>query len=341
MLGNRHQNVLGGGYSRHDFLFDHIVSLENLFLAWKEFRRGKLKKQDVQIFEFDLENNLFDLQQSLLNKTYRPDPYLAFFVSDPKIRHIHKAAVRDRVLHQAIFRKLYHLFDQHFIYDSYSCRLGRGTHRGVRRLANFARRLSQNYSRPVYALKCDIKKFFDAIDQNILLNLIKQEIDDTDVLWSVAQIVDSFQTSPGKGLPLGNVTSQLFANIYLNELDHFVKHSLKEKFYLRYCDDFLVLHNDPEYLKNLIIPIGNFLSQNLDLSLHPKKIEIRKISQGIDFLGYVTLPHYRVLRTKTKKRILKRLRQSNSLPKVSLPSYLGMLQHCRGNKLSKILTFWF
>ncbi len=139
----------------------------------------------------------------------------------------------------------------------------------------------------------------------------------------------------GKGLPLGNVTSQLFANVYLNELDQFVKHVLKEKYYLRYCDDFVIHGKDDHHLVSLIIRLNNFVNEKLKLSLHPRKVEIRKLSQGIDFLGYVTLPHYRILRTKTKKRMLKKLMLRDGREEARLQSYLGMLRHCSGQKIKE------
>ncbi len=293
--------------------------------AWREFRRGKRTKPDVAVFEFNLEDNLFSLHHD-----YEPDQYTPFFVRDPKLRHIHKAPVRDRLVHQTVFRLLYPIFDPQFIFDSYSCRQGKGTHAGVRRLYLFARRLSQNYRRPIWALKCDIRKFFDSIDQTILLGLIRKKIIDARTLQLVTKIVESFETRPGKGLPLGNVTSQLFANIYLHELDWLVKHKLRQKFYLRYCDDFIILGCKREKLFSLVTIISDFLQKNLALVLHPHKITIRKLRQGIDFLGYVVRPHYVVLRTKTKRRILNKAPPANE---PAFQAYLGVLRHCRSFEL--------
>lgn len=299
-----------------------------MFLAWKEFRRGKRKKPDVQQFEFNLEDNLFQLYGELKGELYYPDSYVSFYVQDPKLRHIHKASVRDRVLHQAIFRVLCPIFDKGFIYDSYSSRLGKGTHIAVERLGIFLRKLSKNYRRPVFALKCDISKFFDSIDQEILLDLIKKKIFDQNTIWLIEKIIKSFEKSPGKGLPLGNVTSQLFANVYLNELDQFIKHELKIKYYLRYCDDFIILGNKEDFAE-IINRINKFLANNLGLILHPNKIIIRKFFQGIDFLGYVTRPYCVVLRTKTKRRLLRKIN------KINLQSYLGLLKHCCGYKIQE------
>lgn len=320
-------------------------------MAWKEFRRGKRKKSDVQAFEFNLEDNIFRLHQELKNKIWKPDPYAAFYVRDPKLRHIHKATIRDRVLYQAVYRILYLIFDKKFIFDSYSCRLDKGTHKGVLRLEEFAGKLSKNYHIPIYALKCDVKKFFDSIDHKILLDLISRSVKDANALWLIKSIIDSFRKESGKGLPLGNVTSQLFANIYLNEFDQYAKHVLKERYYIRYCDDFVILSKDKKYVSELVPKISGYLDGNLKLQLHPNKIIIRKLNWGVDFLGYVTLPRYKVLRTNTRRRIMRKIKNrkqefeagilSKESFESSINSYLGVLKHCRGfkikNKIFKIL----
>ena len=312
-------------------------------MAWQEFKKGKSKKVDVQDFEFNLEDNIFQIYNELKNKTYFHSHYTSFFIQDPKLRRIHKACVKDRVIHHAVFRILYPVFNKSFIFDSYSCRLDKGTHRAVSRLEKFCCQTSKNNIKNIFALKCDIKKFFDSIDQEILLELIKNKIKDKNALWLIKRIIRSFGQKNKKGIPLGNVISQLFANIYLNELDQFVKHKLKEKYYLRYCDDFIILSEDRGYLVELIGLIRNFINTNLKLNLHQRKIIIRKYSQGIDFLGYVVLPHYKVLRTKTKKRIFKKIKHNKEILKQgiitkesfdqSLQSYYGVLKHCKGHKI--------
>lgn len=317
----------GGG--KHISFFNKIISLDNLLLAWQEFKRGKTKKLEVQKYEFNLERNLFYLHERLKNKTYFHSPYKSFYIQDPRLRHIHKASVEDRLVHQALFRVLYHHFDKQFIFDSYSCRFRKGVHPAIYRLEKFVRKATFNYQKSAFALKCDIKKFFANIDQPILLSLIKKRIIDPNVIWLIKKIIFSFVERPNKGLPLGNVTSQLFSNIYLNELDYYIKHNLKQKFYLRYCDDFIILHHDEKYLKSLVEPINSFLQIKLKLFLHPNKITIRKLRQGIDFLGYVTLPHYRIIRTKTKQRILRLVNNKN------IASYLGICCHARAHNLEQ------
>ena len=267
------------------------------------------------------------------DKTWRPDPYEDFFIRDPKLRHIHKATIRDRVFNQAVYRVLYQIFDKNFIFDSYSCRNKKGTHRGVNRLEKFIRSHSKNYTIPVYVLKCDIKKFFDNIFHPILFNFIKKKISDAGTLWIIELLLRSFSVSTDRGLPLGNVTSQLFANVYMNEFDQFVKHVLKIRHYIRYADDFVILSHDKDYLDELVPRINDFLQERLQISLHPNKISIRKARQGIDFLGWVNLPGHRVLRTTTKKRMFKKLNKKNTT------SYTGLCKHGNTFKIQKKMQY--
>ncbi|MFH1769682.1 MAG: reverse transcriptase domain-containing protein [Parcubacteria group bacterium] len=329
-MDKRHRNFVcrGGINSRSSYcLFDEVCSFDNLLSAWKEFRRGKRRKRDVREFEFSLEDNLFRLYCELRAKTYQHSKYTPFYITDPKLRHIHKACVRDRIVHQALFRVLYLIFDRDFIFDSYSCRIGKGTHRAVRRLKQFCNKISGNDSENVFALKCDIKKYFDSINHCILLEIIKRRVKCPDTMKLIHAILSSFGEEEGKGLPLGNVTSQLFANIYMNEFDQFAKHILKARYYIRYCDDFIILTDNKEEIQRLIQEIHRFLQKRLKLLLHEDKIIVRSFRQGIDFLGYIVRPHCITLRTKTKKRILSKLKNDNKA------SYFGVLRHCNGYKV--------
>ncbi|MBU4347664.1 reverse transcriptase/maturase family protein [Patescibacteria group bacterium] len=337
-------------------LFSRVVSTENLLEAWDDFKKGKRRKSDVQLFERHLEDNLFQLHRDLTRKRYRHGEYVDFYVRDPKLRHIHKATVRDRVVHHAVFRLLNPIFESTFVADSYSCRKRKGTHKGVARLGVYARKVFQTRG-VCFALKCDIRQFFPTIDHQVLLEIIGRRIKDRDLMDLIETIVESFasdvdQKTGIKGAPIGNLTSQLFANIYMNELDQFVKHELKAKYYLRYTDDFVILHHDDKYLALLKDKIADFLKTHLDLSLHPNKVQIRKLRQGIDYLGYVSLPYARVPRAKVRRRIFRKLRyrirqfkagliSEESLMR-SFDSYMGFLVHADSHKLREKLhqQFW-
>ncbi len=317
--------------------YDNIISLENLLEAWKEFLRGKKKKTDVQIFEMNLMQNIISLHQDLKTKIYKHSEYQAFNISDPKPRNIHKAKVRDRLLHHALYRKLYAFFDRVFIADSYSCRLNKGTHKAIERFRSFSNKVSKNNTRTCWVLKCDIRKFFANIDHNILKQILAEYIADEDVLWLLARVIDSFHTKGkvGVGLPLGNLTSQLLVNIYMNKFDQFVKHKLKAKYYIRYADDFVILSPDRKQLESLLLLIEAELSEKLALNLHPNKVSIETLASGIDFLGWVNFTKHRVLRTSTKKRMIKRLKESLTLETTN--SYLGLLKHGNAHKLKRRL----
>lgn len=339
-------------------LFDSIISPENLFSAWDIFKKGKQSKRDVQRFEWQLEENIFQLHRELKYHRYKHGVYASFYIRDPKQRHIHKAIVRDRILHHAVFATLNPIFEPTFISNSFSCRIGKGTHKGIDILDKILRQISSNNFKSCFALKCDIKKFFETVDHSILLNIIRKRIKDVDVIWLLEEIIESFISQYStlfkrKGVPIGNLTSQLFANIYLDEFDQFIKHKLKIKHYIRYTDDFVIVAEDKLYLENLIAPIRSFLLDKLALELHPKKVTIRKFHQGIDFLGYIVLPHHRLLRIKTKQRIFRKLKKrveeykigaiSKQTLEQSLQSYLGVLSHADTYKLSNELKnqFWF
>lgn len=315
--------------------YGEIITVPNLLLAWEEFLAGKKKRADVAIFQGRLIDNIFGLYRDLKEKIYRHGDYQAFKISDPKPRNIHKATVRDRLLHHLLYQEIYQYFDRQFINDSYSCRLDKGTHRAVRRLAEFRNKVSENNRKAVWVLKCDIRKFFASIDHKILKNILARYIDDGDLLWLFGQVIDSFNT-PGKigvGLPLGNLTSQLLVNVYMNEFDQFVKRTLKIKYYIRYADDFVFLSNIKEDLIALRPKLEIFLNERLNLTLHPKKTFFKTLTSGVDFLGWVQFSKHRTLRTTTKRRMLKRIGQNNK--PATIASYSAMLKHGNAYKLSK------
>ena len=336
------KDVLGGGRRRIVFMkiklahrFEDVVSIDNLLLAWREFLAGKRGRKDTQEFSFNLMDNIISLHNDLANFTYKHGKYQAFRINDPKPRSIHKASVIDRLLHHAVYRVLYLFFDKIFASDSFSCRNLKGTHRAINRFRSFAYKESENNRCTCWVLKCDIKKFFENIDHGILLEILKNYIPDKNIIWLLERVIYSFSAAPGQGLPLGNLTSQLFVNIYMNEFDQFVKHKLKAKYYIRYADDFVVLSQDKSWLEEILPKMGDFLLEKLKLNLHPNKIFIKTLSSGVDFLCWVNFTDHRVLRTTTKRRMLKRIK--NNPEQETLNSYLGLMKHGNTFKLKNVV----
>ena len=306
-------------------MYRDIISVENLLKAWEEFLPGK-KKEDVSGFSKNLMENILDLHRDLLNKIYKHGGYKSFNISDPKPRNIHKASVRDRLLHHAVYRILYPFFDKTFFSESYSCRIKKGTHRAINKFRKFGYIESKNHSRTLWILKCDIRKFFASIDQKILLEILIKYIPDQDIIKLLSKIIYSFYSlKQGIGLPLGNLTSQLLVNIYMNEFDQFVKHKLKIKYYIRYADDFVILGQDKDTLLEFIPKIADFLNEHLKLQLHPDKLFIKTLASGVDFLGWVHFSNHRVLRTSTRHRAEKAFLESENINR--LRSYSGLLKH--------------
>ena len=326
--------------------FDDIICLENLLEAWKEFEKGKKDRTDLREFSLRLTDNIFSLHNDLRNYTYNHGGYQAFKINDPKPRDIHKATVRDRLLHHAIYRKLYPFFNKTFIADSYSCRNDKGTHKAINKFRQYLNIVSKNNIKTCWVLKCDIRKFFANIDHQILLSILSEYIPDKDIMNLLKNIIDSFATKNKNdiGLPLGNLTSQLFVNIYMNKFDQFVKHKMKAKYYIRYADDFVFLSENKKQLESQIPIIEKFLGEKLQLEMHPDKVFIKTLSSGVDFLGMVNFFNYRILRTKTKRRMLKKISLKHKMCREelvskesfeqSVQSYLGMLKHCEGYALA-------
>jgi len=330
--------------------FEDIISIENLLLAWQEFIKGKRNKPDVQLFASALIDNILQLHYELANKTYKHGGYKNFNISDPKPRNISKASVRDRLVHHAIYRILYPFFDKTFIADSYSCRLNKGTHKAIDRLKFMFYKASKNNTRTCWALKLDIRKFFASIDHEILIRILKEHISDENILGLLKEVIDSFTSTissvvrdpfsegfltsfgmDSKGLPLGNLTSQLFVNIYMNKFDQFIKHEFKVKYYIRYADDSVILSTSKERLTTLLYRIVVFLRQELKLTLHPDKIILKTFVSGVDFLGWINFSNHRVLRTATKRRMMKNIEKNNKVQVIQ--SYRGLLKHGNAKKL--------
>jgi retron-type reverse transcriptase len=315
---------------------DDIASVENLLDAWTEFVVGKRGKPDVQEFSLRLMDHIFLLHRDLISRAYRHGPYRPFNICDPKPRNIHKASVRDRLLHHAIYRKLYPFFDKTFIAHSYSCRVNKGTHKALDCFDSFARKESTNHTKTAWVLKGDIRKFFATIDHGVLSEILRRRIPDEGIRWLLNEVITSFSsTRPGVGLPLGNLTSQLLVNIYMNEFDQFMKREMKIKYYLRYADDFAILSRDRRYLENLTPQIAEFLGDQLKLALHPGKVFIKSFASGVDFLGWVHFPDHRVLRTASKKRMFRGLKEHPF--ELTVTSYAGMLTHGNATRLARQL----
>lgn len=320
--------------------FEEIFSFENILKAFNEFKNNKRNKTDVAEFSINVIGNLYSLHNDLISGSYRHGGYEHFKINDPKPRDIHKASVRDRIVHHCLYRSLYDYFNKFFICDSYSCRFGKGTHKALDQFFKFGMSESLSNKKTIWILKCDIKKCFASVDQNILKIILKGHIFCPKILSVINSVVDSFNSGfVGKGLPLGNLTSQLFINIYLNELDQVIKKIFNIDKYVRYADDFVIFSKDKDYLLELTPKIADFLEEDLKLLLHPNKICLKTFSSGMDFLGWVHFSNHRVLRTSTKKRMFRKIIEKEGKRSV-VESYLGMLSHGNAYKLSlRVIDF--
>jgi retron-type reverse transcriptase len=303
---------------RHGNLWQTLISFPNLFRAAEKARRGKGRRPNVAQFHFKLEPELCCLQEELGRKTYVPGEYRAFRIFDPKPRLISAAPYRDRVVHHALCRVLEPIFERVFIFDCYASRKGKGTHAALDRFTAFARRNR-------YVLKCDVQKYFPSIDHKIIKGLVARKIKDPDVLWLVNLIIDRSNPQeevqhwfPGddlftglerrRGLPIGNQTSQFLANLYLNPFDHWVKETLRTRYYLRYMDDFVLFSDDKGWLAEARERCRIFLA-SLRLQLHPHKSVISRVSDGTRFLGLKVFPNHRRLPWANVVRMKRRLRR--------------------------------
>jgi retron-type reverse transcriptase len=290
----------------HKNLFQEVFKFENLYNSYLKARRGKNNSAEVLRFTYNLENELLKLQCELKNQTYKTGKYRHFIIFEPKERKISALPFRDRVVHHAICSVIGVIFEKKFIYDSYACRKGKGTHAGVDRIQKFIRKVSIN----CYVLKCDVSKYFSSVNPEVLKQVIREKIADKELLQLLDKIIDSQEeqnSSLNNGIPIGNLTSQLFANIYLNKLDEYIKYELKIKYYLRYMDDFIILHESKEYLHGVKEKVRIFFI-SMKLTLHPKKANIFPVALGVDFLGYRIFNNHRLVRKSTVKRFLKNVK---------------------------------
>ncbi|HII16235.1 MAG TPA: hypothetical protein HA362_08085 [Nanoarchaeota archaeon] len=340
-------------------LFEQLCSLENLGLAFRKARKHKTLKPYVVQFEKNLAENLQCLHNELISKTYNPLPLNEFILRDPKTRRISVSNFRDRVVHHAICNILEPIFEKYFLYDSYANRKGKGNLKAIERFDYFKRKVScngrkikslqdDNYVQG-YALKADIRHYFDTVSHQKLMEILSKRIADKDVLELIWKILRNHSSKQeGKGMPLGNLTSQFFANIYLNELDQFVKHTLKAKCYLRYVDDFVVLHSSRAQLESWKTEISLFLENWLLLELHPQKSKIISLGRGVDLLGFRCFYYFRILRKKNMRRMQTRLEAFKELCTKDRNNACALLEsiqgwnayavHANSYKLRRVIT---
>ncbi len=356
---------------------DKDKSLEDLFSAYFDARKNKRNTINALIFERNFESNLFLLFEEIIERRYKLKPSICFIVNNPVKREIFAADFRDRVIHHFIYNYLYPIFEKILINDTYSCRKKKGISYGVKRIDHFIRSCSENYKKDCYILKLDIKSYFTSIRKDLLYNKIKENIGQKKVNFDLSLIFylleetlfnnpinnciikgsqkdwqdlvktkSLFYTKPNCGLPIGNLTSQLFGNVYLNDFDHFIKDELKMKYYGRYVDDFVIIDRDKNKLRDLIPKIKEYLEDEEKLELHPKKIYLQHFSKGVKYLGVVIKPYRMYISNQTKGNFYKRLKE-NQIKKESLEeemrlkflsmvnSYLGTLSHYSTYRIRK------
>ncbi len=359
------------------------IELADLFDAYYRCRNNKRNTINALAFEMDYENNLIQLCEEINNGTYAVGKSIAFIVNKPVKREIFAADFRDRIVHHWLSSKLNPLFENQFIFDSYACRVNKGTHVGVRRIDGFIKACSKNYSTDCYVLKLDVLGFFMHINRGVLFKRLEQFIrekykpTDSDLVVEISQKIifndptkkcilkgdknnwnglpknkSLFYSPPNCGLPIGNLTSQLFANFYMDRFDHFIKHELGIRYYGRYVDDFVIIHAEREYLKSLLPLVSHFLQSTLQLTLHPRKIYLQHYSKGVQFLGAVIKPNRIYIAARTKGNFYAAIQKQNGIVKRKKPtlknqrtflssmnSYLGTMAHYQTHTLRKKMIF--
>lgn len=360
--------------------------LIDLFQAYYYARSNKRNTLNALNFEMDYEHNLFQLHEEIISGIYKIKPSICFINYKPVQREIFAADFRDRVVHHLVYNYIAPIFDKTFINDSYSCRKGKGTHYGIKRVSKFIRSCSQNYHKDCYILKLDVKGYFMSIQRALLFSMVKATLlkyknktnfDLQLVLGLLEQIIFNdptknyimkgkrndwdglppskslFHSGEGKGLPIGNLTSQLFSNVYFNQFDHFAKKELGIKYYGRYVDDFIIVHPDKNYLLQIIPVINNYLQKELMLTLHPKKIYLQHFSKGVQFLGAIIVPYRNYVSNRTKSnfystvnnwnRIIENEQTMTEIQKqdflCTVNSYLGIMSHYKTNNLKNKIMF--
>lgn len=346
-------------------MYKRICDFKNLLKAYQNARKCKRYKRNIVDYGFFLESNLLKLQRELVSEAYMPSSYICFTVFDPKTRKVAAPAFRDRVLQHSLVAQIEPLFDAKFIYDSYACRKNKGTHFGLKRVKKFLQGTRSIYGKhvPIYCLRMDIEKFFSSVSWDVLITVANKVVPCEKTKKLMEKIItchrcfdingnyiqkpyDVVNPEKRRGLPIGNLTSQLFANIYLNELDHFVKETLRVRWYARYMDDFLIIHPDRNYLKDMRNAIKTFLEYELKLSFHPKKVIIQNVKNGLPFVGYLIFYDHILIRGSTLLRMRRRLKKKrvecmeakDNKPLVaSLSALRGHLRYANAYRLEKNL----
>ncbi len=339
-----------------------IFSSKNILKCYYECRKRKRYTINALKFEINFETKLIKLQKELIDHTYKPGQSICFVVTKPKPREIFAADFRDRIVHHILVGYLEPIFEKKFIDQSYACRKGKGAHKTIVDLERYIRKVTKGKTKEAWYLQVDIQSFFISLKKHILYGQLKRQVKNPEILWLAETIIfynpilnyyrksqmslfdlipdhkSLFKVGPDQGLPIGNLTSQFFANVYLNELDQFIKHTLKIKYYLRYVDDLVILSEDKNQLEIWCNEINKFLGDRLKLKLHPKKQILQTVDKGIDFVGFIVRPSHILIRkrvVKSFKEKLWRLNQNNILvEEVSkilsvVNSYYGQFKHAK------------
>jgi len=338
-------------------IYQEICSYENLHRAYINARKCKRFRDEVLRFTNDLEDYLVEIENELQSRTYQVGGYREFYIYEPKKRLIMALPFKDRVVQWAIYQVLNPIFQKTYISHSYGCIVGRGTHKAVEKLSYWLHQVNRKPQK-YYYLKLDISKYFYRVDHAVLLEIIGRKFKDPDLMWLLKTIVESRDTYfglplganpdevkerlPDKGMPIGNLTSQMFANLYLNELDQYTKRQLRIHYYIRYMDDIIILADDKKQLHYYKEAIKEFLETKLKLNLN-RKTAIRPISLGIEFIGYRLWPTHIKLRKATALKMKRRLKQVRELynegkidfekVNATVQSYLGVMKHCNSHSL--------
>lgn len=348
------------------------LTIEAVFDAYFDCRKAKRNSINQLRFEANLERNLVDLYHDLRNGDYKIGRSIAFVVTHPKIREVWAADFRDRIVHHVIYNAVHERFHRRFIRDNYACIPERGTHDALRRTVRFARSATHEWTRPAYYMKADVANFFNSIDRLILIDLLERHVQEEWLRVLLRQVAlhdprsnfvtrsprslfakvprhkSLFHAEENKGLPIGNLTSQFFANVYMNELDQYAKHQLKVRYYGRYVDDMVLFDEDPVVLNVWYRQMEDFLKSHLALHLHPNKKRVNLADRGIDFTGFIIKPGRTYLRRSTVSMCKKKIRawENNGSPvdqeslirlSESMNSYLGMLRQVSGYRAREAL----